>query len=76
MTWHAFLPLWVGGLLVGLALAVLTYFATYHALVIYRRNVYALHLQRIERKRHRREARAAKAAETQAKADPTGSKQS
>ena len=74
VTWHAFLPLWVGGLLVGLTLAVLTYSATYHALVIYRRKVYALHMQRIERKRRRREAQAAKAAGTQAKADPTGAK--
>ena len=73
MTWHAFLPLWVGGLLVGLALAVLTYFATYQVLVICRRKVYALHLQRIDRKRRRREARA-KATRSQAKTDPTSSK--
>ncbi|MBN2294366.1 MAG: DUF2062 domain-containing protein [Pirellulales bacterium] len=55
VTWHAFLPLWLGSLLVGLALAIPSYFATYRALVIYRRKLYNLHLQHIERKHHRRE---------------------
>ena len=63
------------GLLVGLALAAVAYFTTYHAVVIYRRKIYIFHLHRIERKHRRREARAAKSAGPQAKADPTGAKQ-
>ena len=76
VTWHAFLPLCVGGLLVGLILAALVYFATYHAVVIYRRKIHAFHLNRIERKRRRQEAHATnQAAGPEARADPTGVKQ-
>ncbi len=74
VTWHAFLPLWVGGLLVGLALAALTYFTTYHAVVIYRRKIYVLHLHHIEHRRRLQEAQAPKATGTQAKPDPNGAK--
>jgi uncharacterized protein (DUF2062 family) len=44
VTWHAILPLWVGSLLVALALAVPSYFATYHAVILYRHKMPASRL--------------------------------
>jgi hypothetical protein len=54
VTWHAFLPLWIGSLLVALALGLLSYFAMYHTIVIYRRRRNVFHLQPVGR-RHRDE---------------------
>ncbi len=36
--WHIFWPLWLGSVIAGLVLAVLTYFATYRAVVVFRRH--------------------------------------
>lgn len=63
VTWHAFLPLWVGSLLVAVALSVPTYFATYHAVIIYRRKMYAFRRHRLDRKRRRELSQLAEAAE-------------
>jgi hypothetical protein len=72
VTWHVLLPLWVGSLLVGLALAVPAYLATYHGVVIYRRKLYNFHVNRLERKHRRRDAQASKAAKTRFESDPPG----
>jgi uncharacterized protein (DUF2062 family) len=40
VTWHAMLPLWVGSLLVALALAVPGYFATYYAVILCRQKMH------------------------------------
>ena len=40
VTWQAILPLWVGSLVVAAALAIPTYFATYYAVILYRREMY------------------------------------
>ena len=69
-TWNALLPLWVGSLLVSVALAVPTYFVTYHAVVIYRRKLYAFRLQRIERKHRRQQLRDTPATGGEARDDP------
>ncbi len=41
VTWHAFLPLWVGSLVVAVALAVPSYFATRYAVILYRDKMHA-----------------------------------
>lgn len=40
VTWQAILPLWVGSLVVAAALAIPTYFATYYAVILYRRKMH------------------------------------
>ncbi len=48
-TWHAALPLWLGSVLVGLVVSVPTYFATYRAVVVYRRKLLDFQIRRLER---------------------------
>ncbi len=69
VTWHAFLPLWVGSLLIALTLAVPTYFLTHYAVVNYRRKMHAFHAHTP------RKTRDGDSDERQAEADPPGTRQ-
>ena len=69
VTWHAILPLWVGSLLVALALAVPSYFATYYAVILYRHKMHA------SRSNTPRNARNGDSDGHQAETDPPGSGQ-
>jgi len=42
-TWQVFRPLWTGSILVGIILAILTYFTIYRAVAAYRRHWHKVH---------------------------------
>ena len=44
-TWHAFAPLWLGSIVVGLVLGVLSYVAVHYAVVAYRKHRHHLEME-------------------------------
>jgi uncharacterized protein (DUF2062 family) len=71
VTWQAFLPLWIGGLLMGGALGTLAYFVTYQAIMVYRRKKHDFQRKRIDRMHRRHESRSTTDGATPSDADAT-----